>query len=150
MAEFVERLADVVHRPVAAGLLRSGREGLRPPATGKFLHRRHVDRAVVKKLLDLGKMGSQEATVGADRVAAQWNGSGSGMCSWGQRLGTRLLKAHSGCADRLEQPGTGVHVGDEVVHPASSAADACTVRSGPSAINSRLSSVSSIAISTIT
>ena len=55
-------------RPVPVRALRI--DG-RVPALHELLDARHVDRAVVEVVLDVGQVGGEEAAVGADRVAAQ-------------------------------------------------------------------------------
>src|SRR5947208_4784637 len=53
-------LSDVFEGPVARGLLRGGRQGLRVPAPAQLLDGRHVDRAVVEVVLDGRQVGGQE------------------------------------------------------------------------------------------
>ena len=69
-------------------------------------------------LLDLRQLGGQEAPVGADRVPGQRNGAGLGNVQLEelQGLGSRLLQGQGRGGDGIEQPRSGVHGGDEVIH----------------------------------
>jgi hypothetical protein len=53
-------------------------------------------------------------------------------------------------ADRVDQPGLGVHLGDEVAHLGQLLGRGVMTRSGPSATTLRSSSVTKVAISTMT
>src|SRR5947208_9001338 len=78
VAKLGHALADVAQRPVGSRFDGGGGERLRVPAAAELLHRRYVDGAVVQVVVQLGKMGGQEAPVGADGVAAERGGLGLG------------------------------------------------------------------------
>ena len=92
---------------------------LRVPPLDQLLDARHVDRSVVQVVLDLGEVGGEEATVGADRVAAQRDGLrlGGVLADERQRRRAGVGERDRRRPDRFEQPGPGVHLDDERIHP---------------------------------
>src|SRR4051794_27298082 len=71
--QFRDALAYVTEGSMRARLSRCLRALLREPPLRQLFDRRHVDRAVVQVLLDLGEVLGEETAVGSDRVAAQWD-----------------------------------------------------------------------------
>ena len=94
------------------------RVDVRVPPLHEFLHARHVDRAVVEVVLDLGQVGGEESTIGADGVAAQRHAGrfGNMLLDELQRRGTGDVEADGRRLDLVEQAGLGVHVDHERVH----------------------------------
>ena len=103
---------------MAAGLAGAGGPHARVPPPHQLLDRGDVDRPVVQEVLDLGEVGSQEAAVGPDGVAAEWHGPrlGDVLPDEGQGGGAGLLERHGRGLDGLQQPRAGVHVDHERVH----------------------------------
>jgi dUTP pyrophosphatase len=101
-ASFARRLLEVVGIPPAA----------------QFLHGRHIDGAVVQVVVNLGHPLGQEASVGADRVSAQWHVvvDRNVLFQEVECLLHRLFMGHRGCSNGVEEPRAGVHLNDHVVH----------------------------------
>ena len=71
VAQLGDRLLHVGQRPVGLGLARPALVDGGVPAAAELLEARHVDAAVVQVAVELGELAVEEATVDADRVAAQ-------------------------------------------------------------------------------
>ena len=129
------------------GGYRLGGRRRRRPGYQRFTSSLMVDtstRAVVQAVLDLGEVGREEATVGADRVAAQRDRAGSGTC---------LMKANvaAPASSRVIVEGGSPRGGPmrvcilrRVVHGARRSSGWWTTRSGPSATISSSSSVTRV------
>jgi hypothetical protein len=101
-----DRLTDVVERtvgPLATWALVIDRW---IPPLDKLFNARHVDRAVVQVVLDLGQVRIEESTVGADRVATQWHGALFEHVLLNERQGrrTRFFERDRRCLDLIKQP----------------------------------------------
>ena len=118
VAQLGDRVADVVEGAVLAGLRWAGLTDLRVPAPNQLLDAGHVDRPVVQVLLDVRKVGGQEAAIGADGIAAQWHRSrfGSVLADELQRRCAGVGEGDRRCPHRFEQPRAGVHLDDEGIH----------------------------------
>ena len=99
-------------------LLRRRLVDLGVPASAELLDGRDVDGAVVEVLLDLGQLRGQEAAVGADGVAGQRDRArlGDVQLEELERLGAGVLEGEGRRLDFVEQPRSGVHGDDEVIH----------------------------------
>src|SRR5439155_19014790 len=93
-------------------------EGLGEPAPAQLLHRGDVDGPVVEVVVDVGKVGGEEAPVHPDGVAGQRNGARVGGVSLDEVEGgaSRLFERDRRGLDGVEQPALGVHVANHVVH----------------------------------
>jgi len=121
------------------------------PAPAELLEGRHVDRAVVEVVLDLGELGGQEAPVRPDRVPRQGTVRGSFMCCFRKASVWAPASARLSVDDSISasRPERVCMVRTKSSMPATSSGVACTTRSGPSSTRARSSSVTRQAISTM-
>ena len=123
----------------------------RGASAGKLLQGRHIDRAVVEEVLDLGELRRQETAVGADGVAGQGDLASLGdvRLQEGQGLAPASARLRADASMAASSPERVCMVRTKSSMSASCAGVACTTRSGPSSTSSRSSSVTRQAISTM-